>query len=260
MDCSDVLLIAHRGESYDAPENTLASVNLAWERNADAVEIDVHQSKDNEIVVIHDSNTRKTGGIKGEVREQTLEELRILDVGKYKGEHWARERIPTLSEVLETVPRGKRLFVEIKCGPEIMPQLKTTLKRALLSPEQVTFIGLELFTMSTIKKHLNMHEVCWVCDMEKDPAKDMWEPGADEIVARASHFGMDGLDVFACKGVDKTFVRKVKAAGMKLYVWTVNDPGEARRLCQAGVDGITTDRPQWLRRKLRQPEALSCQK
>lgn len=251
MDCSDVLLIAHRGESYDAPENTLASVNLAWQRNADAVEIDVHQSKDDEIVVIHDNNTRKTSGISGEVRDQTLEELRILDVGKHKGDNWARERIPTLSEVLETVPRGKRLFVEIKCGPEILPELKTTLKKAHLTPEQVTFIGMELQTMSTIKKHLIRYEICWVCDMERDSEKDIWEPDVDGIVARAVQFGMDGLDVFACQGVDKTFVRKVQAAGMKLYIWTVNDPGEARRLCRAGVDGITTDRAQWLRRKLR---------
>ncbi len=255
MDCSDVLLIAHRGESHDAPENTLASVNLAWERNADAVEIDVHQSKDDEIVVIHDNNTRKTGGIKGEVRDQTLEELRILDVGKYKGDNWARERIPTLSEVLETVPRGKRLFVEIKCGPEIMPELKTTLKRAQLCPEQVTLIGLELKTMSALKKQFARHEVCWVCDMERGSEKDTWEPGVDEMAARALQSGMDGLDVSACQGVDKTFVRKVQAEGMKLDVCTVNDPAEARRLCQAGVDGITTDRPQWLRTKLRLPEA-----
>jgi glycerophosphoryl diester phosphodiesterase len=255
MDCSDVLLIAHRGESYDAPENTLASVSLAWERNADAVEIDVHQSKDDEIVVIHDSNTWKTGGIKGEVRDQTLEELRILDVGKYKGDHWARERIPTLSEVLETVPRGKRLFVEIKCGSEILPELKSILKRVHLSPEQVTLIGLELTTMSSLKKHLARHEVCWVCEMERDSEKGTWEPSVDEMVAKGVQFGMDGLDVFACEGVDRTFVQKVQGAGMKLYVWTVNDPAEARRLCQAGVDGITTDRPQWLRTKLRSPEA-----
>ncbi|MCP4665664.1 MAG: glycerophosphodiester phosphodiesterase [Deltaproteobacteria bacterium] len=255
MVCSDVLLIAHRGESHDAPENTLASVKLAWERNADAVEIDVQQSKDGEIVVIHDSNTWRTGGVKREVRDQTLEELRILDMGKHKGDHWALERIPTFREVLETVPRGKRLFVEIKCGPEIIPELKTILEKALLFPDQVTFIGLELTTMSALKKHFPGHEVCWVCDMERDAEKDAWEPGVDEMVAKALETGIDGLDVFACEAVDKSFVRKVKASGMKLYVWTVNDPAEARRLCEAGVDGITTDRPHWLRTKLRPSEA-----
>ena len=78
------LIIAHRGESFDAPENTLAAVNLAWERGADAVEIDVQLSKDNKIVVIHDENTKRTGGRNKLVKNQTLKELKELDVGIYR--------------------------------------------------------------------------------------------------------------------------------------------------------------------------------
>ena len=96
------LIIAHRGESYDAPENTLAAINLAWQRNADAVEIDIQLSADNQIVVIHDLNTKRIGNRNKKVKKQTLAELKELEAGKHKGEKWKDEKIPTLSEVLET--------------------------------------------------------------------------------------------------------------------------------------------------------------
>jgi len=99
-----VEIIAHRGASHDAPENTLAAVNLAWQQNADAVEIDVHLSRDGQIVVIHDENTRKTAGLNKNVSEQTLAELRRLDVGRWKGRQWAGEKIPVLAEVLGALP------------------------------------------------------------------------------------------------------------------------------------------------------------
>src|SRR5438552_9814499 len=111
-------IIAHRGASHDAPENTLASVNLAWRQHADAVEIDVQFSKDGKLVVIHDNSTRRTGRVNKKVSEQTLSELRRLDVGRWRGRTWSGQRIPTLDEVLATVPHGKRLYVELKCGPD----------------------------------------------------------------------------------------------------------------------------------------------
>src|SRR5258706_7289864 len=111
-------IIAHRGASHDSPVNTLAAVQLGWKQRADAVEIDVQFSKDNHIVVIHDDTTRKTGGLRRKVGEQTLAELRTLDVGRWKDARWRGEKIPTLAEVLATIPDQRRLFVDIKCGPE----------------------------------------------------------------------------------------------------------------------------------------------
>src|SRR5215218_7394628 len=79
-----VEIVGHRGASFDAPENTLASVKLAWEQKADAAEFDVFLSKDGKIVVIHDANTKRVAGVDKPVVQQTLEELRTLDVGKWK--------------------------------------------------------------------------------------------------------------------------------------------------------------------------------
>src|SRR4051794_3938882 len=101
---SRVEVIAHRGASHDAPENTLAAIKLAWQQEADAAEFDLHLSRDGKLVVIHDADTRRVAGVDKRVAEQTLAELRRLDVGAWKGPRFAGERIATLEEVLATVP------------------------------------------------------------------------------------------------------------------------------------------------------------
>ena len=109
-------IIAHRGASYLAPENTVAAAKLAWELGAGAVEVDVHLSKDNRVMVIHDKDTKKTcSGKKNLTIESTPSILlRDLDAGIWKGEEFKGEKIPFLSEIIETVPDGKILVVEIK--------------------------------------------------------------------------------------------------------------------------------------------------
>ena len=111
-----VKIIAHRGASHLAPENTLASVNLAWELGADAVEVDVHLTGDGRIVAIHDTTTGRTGGTQLEVAQTYSRHLRRLDVGRHKNHDFAGEPIPFLGEVLDTIPPGRHLFIEIKCG------------------------------------------------------------------------------------------------------------------------------------------------
>jgi glycerophosphoryl diester phosphodiesterase len=122
-------IIAHRGESFDAPENTLAAINLAWERGAEAVEIDIQFSKDRELVVIHDTDTKRLAGIDKKVVDQTLEELKKLDVGVWKDIQFKDERVPTISEVLDTIKNGKRLIIEMKSGSETIPVLKKTIQK-----------------------------------------------------------------------------------------------------------------------------------
>src|SRR5689334_354029 len=108
------LVVAHRGASHEAPENTLAAFRLAWEQGADAIEGDFYLTRDREIVCIHDDNTKRTSGEDLSVAASTLAQLRRLDVGRWKDPKWKGERIPTLTEVLATIPAGKRIFIEIK--------------------------------------------------------------------------------------------------------------------------------------------------
>ena len=243
-------IIAHRGASRDAPENTLAAVRLAWQRKADAVEIDVHLSKDRRVVVLHDATTRRTAGQGGKVADQTLAQLRRLDVGQHKSAKWAGERIPTVEEVLATVPKGKRLFVEIKCSRAVLAPLAAALANSGLAATQVEIIGFDLQTMTAAKKRLPNHPVHWLCAPKKHPATGQWKPSADEMLAKIRRAGLDGLDLAANPAIDKPFVQTIHAAGKKLYVWTVDDPAKARRLQAAGVDAITTNRPGHLRTQL----------
>jgi glycerophosphoryl diester phosphodiesterase len=145
-------IIGHRGASFDAPENTVASFKLSWSQKADASELDIFMTKDSRIVVIHDKDTKRVAGVDKKVADQTLAEIRMLDVGKWKGAKFAGEKIPMLNEMLATVPAGKRVFVEVKTGPEIMPELNRVLKASKLKSEQTPVISLNAQVIAEVKK------------------------------------------------------------------------------------------------------------
>ena len=245
-------IIAHRGASHDAPENTVAAIRLAWEQNSDASEFDVYLSKDGEVVVRHDKDTKRTAGEVKLVAESTSAELRALDVGSWKGARFAGERIPTLAEMLVTVPAGKKVFIEVKCGPEIVPALLRGLDKSGLRPEQTPVISFNSAVIAALKKARPDLPAYWLVSLNRKDAKkrDLPPPTAAELIATAKSVRADGLDLSASPALDVEYVKAIRDAGMKLYVWTVNDPAVARRMAALRVDGITTDRPGWLREQL----------
>lgn len=251
-----VEIIAHRGASHDAPENTLAAVNLAWQRDADAVEIDVFLSKDGRIVAMHDETTGRTTGNEEKVAAQTLRELKSLDAGRWKGERWAGEKIPTLAEILRTVPPGKRLFIEVKCGPEIVPELGRVLKGAGKKPEQAVIISFSKDVVTAAKARFPELSVYWLVGLKQDEETGQWSFETNDLIEQTRTAAVDGINVNSVPVVDREFVASFKQAGFKVYVWTVNSPEEARRLVEAGVDGITTDRPRFLRLSLPDVQAV----
>lgn len=246
-----VEIIAHRGASHLAPENTMASVMLGWEKGAD-VEVDVYLSADNRIVVIHDSTTKRTGQSELKVSETVSEDLRELDVGSFKAEEFAGERIPFLADVIETIPPGRKLYVEIKCGKEILPYLEE-LVDASGKKSQIVIIGFDLETVAASKKFIDV-PTYWLKGTAKDKETEAWIAHDPQLIQQAADNGLDGMDVHYA-GITKEFVDRAKSAGQKLYVWTVDDPVEAARLARLGVAGITTNRPGWLREQLKRAAA-----
>ena len=245
---SSVEIIGHRGASHDAPENTLASFRLGYEQKADADELDIHLTKDGKVVVMHDFDTGRTSGVTNIIAESTLEELRALDIGKFgkwKGKSFS-EKVPLLEEVLALIPEGRRLFIEIKCGPEVLPALKTALKNAGKNPQPTVIIGFNYETMSLAKAVFPELEVNWLVSADKEHQF----PPIEELIRKAKSAKLDGLDLNSGFPIDKAFVEKVHGAGLKLYTWTVDDPKIARSEATAGVDGITTNRPGWIREQL----------
>jgi len=240
-----VEIIGHRGASFDAPENTLASIRLAWEQHADAVEFDVWQSRDGEIVVFHDATTKRTGGVDRPVATQTLEELRRLDIGTWKSPAFAGERIATLGEVLATVPAAKRALIEVKCGTECVPELVRVIQASNLAPEQAVVISFHMEVIAALKAARPEVPTYWVVNLNGE------ERTAEQLIAVAREIKADGLDFSATPDVlNEEFGSKVLAAGLRLCVWTVDTVELAHAMIAAGVESITTNRPGWLREQL----------
>lgn len=242
-------IIGHRGASFDAPENTLSAFKLGFQQQADADELDVHLTQDGRVVVIHDGDTGRVSGVMEEVATQRLEELRRLEVGqwgRWKGKGFS-ERIPLLEEVVAIVPAGKRLFIEIKCGAEVLAELGRVLRQGGQRARQSVLIGFDYETMRQAKAQLPQHEVCWLASGDR---KTRRYPLVERLIEPAKAAGLDGLDLEAGFPIDGDFVQAVHRAGLRLYTWTVDEAAVALKHAVAGVDGVTTNRPGWVRERL----------
>jgi glycerophosphoryl diester phosphodiesterase len=236
-------IIAHRGASHDAPENTLAAAQLAWEQGADALEMDIRLTADRQLAVIHDETTRRVAGMAMAISNATSDELAELDVGSWKNPRYANEKIPLLGEMLANVPAQKRVFIELKGGPEVVAALKHCVADSSLTSNQIVVIAFDFAAVQAAKKALPDHAVAWILDYA---AADQVLT-IDDIAARCAAAGLDGMDLNVRWPIDANVVKRVHRAGLKLYVWTVDDPAVAKQLAAAGVDGIATNRPGWLR-------------
>ena len=247
------LIVAHRGASHDAPENTLAAFRLAWEKHADAIEGDFYLTSDRQIVCIHDKTTRRVAPDQPErkVADSKLEDLRTLDVGRWKNAKYSGERIPTLGEVLETVPAGKQIFVEIKCGPEILPVLKLQLGASGLKPDQIVIICFNAEVVTQSREMMPQYRVNWLTSYKSNALKTRWKPNRDDVLATLKRTSATGIGTNGnLKVVDQTFAAAIRSAGLEFHVWTVNDVKAARVFKSLGAKSITTDRPLFIRNGL----------
>lgn len=239
-------MIAHRGESRDAPENTLAAIELAWKRGARAVECDVHLTRDGKLAVIHDADTRRIGGPKRPVRQQTLAELQRLDAGSWKSPKWAHARIPSIEEVLNSVPAHGQVFIELKEGPECVPALVRAIKRSRLKNAQIVVMSFDEGSVGDAAIALPRCKHSLIATAKRWTAKR----GLEQLIERACELGCDGLNLEKHNMLDETVVAEIHASGLLSYTWTVNLLSTARRLAKTGIDGITTDRCGWMASKL----------
>jgi len=235
------MFIAHRGASYLAPENTVASAKLAWELGADAVECDIYLTKDNRVMVIHDKDTKRTcSGKKNlSIADSPSLLLRDLDAGSWKDEKYKGEKIPFLSELIETVPAGKILVVEIKCTSDVLPNLKKVVDDSGRA-NQIVFIAFNWNTIVKTKKEFPDNKCYWLSSSKSAVKRKMAEVAAE---------GLEGVDLNN-NIIDEEIVKQAKEHNLEVLAWTVDDPVEVRRLNKLGVTKITTNRPQWLKEEM----------
>jgi glycerophosphoryl diester phosphodiesterase len=234
------MIVAHRGASHDAPENTIPAFELAWKQGADAIEGDFHLTKDGHIVCIHDEDTHRVAGKKCIVKESTLQELRQLDVGHHRGAPFLGTVIPTFQEVLATVPPRKKIYIEVKCGAAIVPKLVEEMRRSPLKPEQMILISFHQDVVQAWKTAVPQQQAYWLLSYKANkPA--LMQQSANDILETMRKIRADGLSTNAA--IPPQIVRSVQQQGLAWHVWTVDDPAVAQRMKAQGARSITTNQP-----------------
>lgn len=243
------LIVAHRGASFDAPENTLPAFRLAWKQKADAIEGDFHLTKDGEIVCIHDKNTARYCTRNLVVKNSTLKHLRDLDFGKKFGDRFSGVKIPTIAEVFETIPDGKKIYIEIKCGTEIIPELLNQINLSRLMPSQIVLISFQADVIAQFKKQRKDIKAYWLSGFKKDK-KGKVLPDAQSILNTITRINADGFSS-SKTGINRSVIQILKKEGFEYHVWTVDDPGVAAKFHNWGALSITTNKPGMIREKLK---------
>ena len=233
----DTLIIAHRGASADAPENTLAAMDLAIKDGADWVEIDVQETREGEVVVIHDSDLKKIGGSALRVFDASLAELQSVDVGSWKDPSFSDERVPSLQQVLAFCKDRINVMIELKYyGQE--KQLEASVARIVEAAgmqDQIVVMSLNYPGVQKMKA-----------------IRPGWQVGLLSSVAIGDITRMD-VDFFAVNAnlASRSFIKRAHRRDRKVMVWTINDPITISAMMSKGVDGIITDKP-GLASKIRQ--------
>ena len=228
------MIIAHRGVSFKFPENSLPAFEASWDLDVDGIEGDYHLTKDGEIICIHDEDTQRVCKTKAIIHHSTLKDLKALELS-YKGDSNLNLKIPTLSEVLKTAPKGKKIFIEIKCGPEIISPLLSQLPKSKMNADDIVIIS---FNSDVIKKLKNMNPIykalfLYSCEDGRD---------FDGLIEEALEINANGISTD--NESSKLFVDKVIEAGLEYHSWTIDDADVALKLIELGSSSITTNDPE----------------
>ncbi|MCR5750796.1 MAG: hypothetical protein K6G91_02435 [Kiritimatiellae bacterium] len=241
-------LICHRGESVDAPENTLPAYKTAVDRGF-GFECDIYLSKDGRCFTFHDGNLKRTTGGANTNRcsDVTWEELSALNVGgwgRWKGSSFEGTRPALLEEVLDLARDGRRIYVEIKTGPVIVPYVKRIVdahKKA--NSGNILFISFNAETCAELKRQMPDYKVYLLLSSRDKVAGGKPVPvSADEVVRRVRKCGADGVDIkFDPEIHTAKFISAVKSAGLEFHVWTVDQSLKTMLAFCRGADTVTTN-------------------
>jgi glycerophosphoryl diester phosphodiesterase len=242
-----VVDVAHRGASASAPENTVAAFDLAADQQADMFELDVQETEDHELVLMHDATLARTTDVESvfpglapwRVGDLTLAQIRKLDAGSWFGRTYANEPVPTLDEALRATAASRPgLLLEIK-APRLYPGIESRVAAELrhnpawLAPGRLVVQSFDWDSMRRFHRLLPDVPI--------------------GLLGTPSTAALPGLATFADQvnppytGLTSAYVKRVHSLGMKVFAWTVDDPDVMRRLLTYQVDGIITNKPDVLR-------------
>ena len=224
------LIIAHRGASADAPENTVVAFALASEQGAHGVELDVRLSADGNVVIMHDSTVDRTTDGSGAVAALTADELRALDAGQ-------GQPVPTLDQVFEAFGPSMLYNIELKNSALLSHDMELAVADRIAAhhlENQVAVSSFNPLAVRRARRHLSASTIVGLVRQRRPRTfrHFLANAGADH-----PHYSL----------VDEAYMRWASRRAYRVHVWTVDDAGEARRLAALGVHGIITNRPALVR-------------
>lgn len=229
-------LIAHRGASGHAPENTMAAFRLALELGAKAVELDIHQTKDRELAVIHDFDLKRVGRRKGRVRDLSLRELSAVDVGSWFDKRFKDERVPRLEAVLDLCAGKAAVHVEIKKGSSLYHGIEEQLvdliqrRKAWETIVVSSFDHEALYRVRSLDARVRIGYLRGLATM-RTAFREL-----KELKGESLHMSLSQ--------VTGRRVKETRQRGFKLLIYTVNAPKDIARLGKLGVDGVFCNFPE----------------
>ncbi len=239
-----MLVIGHRGASHDAPENTVGSILEALKQGADGVEIDVRRNRDGNFSVIHDATLERTTGKSGRVSELTTKAISSLDAGMFKSIQYKGEKIPLLAEVLDLVPEGKLLQIELKSSIRSVPRLAYKIRSSRKHPSEIMVIGFSYYAMELVKELLPNVKVAWINGELNDIHKHMTP--VSHLIRKLEQAKLDAVDFDSRFEITEDYVKRMTQAGYEMYSWTVDNIERAKQLKSLGIAGIATNKPAYI--------------
>ena len=231
------LIVAHRGISSLYPENTLISFQKAVELGVDMIELDIHRTKDGELVVIHDDSINRTTDGKGKVNRLTLEELKAYSAGRCFSKEFEGERIPTLQEVFELVDKRTKLQIEIK-----QPGIEKSLIDLVEKYEMLSNVICGSFYPESIIEVRKLNP----------SIPTLFITGSFDLDKMKKILSTEGINMVAIgfKHLSLSLLKACHSYGFVIDAWTVNEEKDMREFIEMGMDIITTNYPQRLKKIL----------
>lgn len=226
-----MLVIAHRGASAVEPENTLRAFERSIQMGAQMIELDLHLTRDNQVVVIHDDQLGHTTNLRGRVSRLSLDEVKKADAGK-------GERIPTLQETLALTRGRVQLYLEIKAPQAAEETLRIV--RAFNCQDEVMLASFDLKLMQRLGEQVADMEIGLILGTPTLNPRVRWREAFPWFALRHFNYQTLCMQVKMCSAV---LARNIKRQGKKLYVWTANSEADYARMIARDIDGIVTDTP-----------------
>ncbi len=240
--------ICHRGESHDAPENTLPAYKLAVSRGF-GFECDVYLSADKRVFTFHDGTLKRTTNGANTKRcsnanwETEISKVDVGGWGKWKGSAFSPTRPALLEEVLELAVDGRQIYVELKTGPEIVPYIKEIFaKQTKATPRNTLFISFGKNTCKALKEQMPEYKVYWLTVARRSKGPEPREVSVEEILQALKETKADGVDCqFIRDLVTEEFIKKIRDAGYEFHAWVIDRLDDSLLAFSRGAQTVTTN-------------------